>query len=63
MTFCDNSDFAPLVPLRDGKGAQMTEMEEVARGEDFLQAGVGEIWFGMPCWDYLAGGHDGELRN
>lgn len=41
MTFCDNSDFAPLVPLREGKGSQMTEMEEVARGEDFLQAGVG----------------------
>lgn len=38
MTFCDNSDFAPLVPLRDGD--KVTEMEEIARGEDFVQAGV-----------------------
>lgn len=41
MTFCDNSDFAPLVPLRDGN--KVTEMEEVARGEDFVQAGEMEM--------------------
>jgi hypothetical protein len=38
MTFCDDSDFAPLVPMRDGN--HVTEMEEIARGEEFIQAGV-----------------------
>jgi hypothetical protein len=39
MTFCDNSDFAPLISIREGN--QIAEMEEIARGEEFLQAGVG----------------------
>ena len=38
MTFFDDSDFAPLVPMRDGN--HVTEMEEIARGEEFIQAGV-----------------------
>jgi hypothetical protein len=38
MTFCDNSDFAPIIPMSQGN--QVVEMEEIARGEDFLQAGV-----------------------
>lgn len=47
MTFHDNSDFAPMVTLREeaegkkakGKGREV-EMEEVARGEEFIAAGV-----------------------
>lgn len=39
MTFNDNSDFATI-----GKDkGQEVEMEEVARGEDFVQAGEMEI--------------------
>lgn len=38
MTFFDDSDFAPIIPMRDG--SQVTEMEEIARGEEFIQAGV-----------------------
>lgn len=41
LTFHDNSDFAPLVPIREG--ARITELEEVARGEDFVQAGEIEV--------------------
>ena len=41
LTFHDNSDFAPLVPIREG--ARITELEEVARGEDFVQAGVSPL--------------------
>ncbi|RXK35601.1 hypothetical protein M231_07131 [Tremella mesenterica] len=42
-TFHDNSDFAPLVPYREG--ARITELEEVSRGEDFIQAGEIEAGF------------------
>jgi hypothetical protein len=38
MTFFDDSDFAPIIPMRDG--SQVTEMEEISRGEEFIQAGV-----------------------
>ena len=38
MTFNDNSDFAPLVS--SGQEAKITEIEDVERGEDFIQAGV-----------------------
>jgi hypothetical protein len=53
MTFCDNSDFAPLVPLRDGD--KFTEMEEIARGEDFIQAGVRPVFLlnGITVDQYL----------
>jgi hypothetical protein len=37
MIYADNSDFAPLVTVKNG-GA--VEMEEVARGEEFVEAGV-----------------------
>jgi len=39
MTFHDNSDFAPMVRMAEGKGKDV-EMEEVSRGEEFVQAGV-----------------------
>lgn len=39
LTFNDNSDFAPLVSPRDE--AKIVEIEDVERGEDFIQAGVG----------------------
>ena len=38
MTFHDNSDFAPMV--RVGETGKEVEMEEVSRGEEFIQAGV-----------------------
>jgi len=38
MTFNDNSDFAPLVSARDVQ--KIVEIEDVERGEDFVQAGV-----------------------
>lgn len=38
MTFHDNSDFAPM--LRMGDTGKEVEMEEVSRGEEFVQAGV-----------------------
>ncbi|EIW67020.1 hypothetical protein TREMEDRAFT_69944 [Tremella mesenterica DSM 1558] len=47
-TFHDNSDFAPLVPYREG--ARITELEEVSRGEDFIQAG--EIEAGVEKIDF-----------
>lgn len=41
MTFNDNSDFAPLVSARDQ--AKIVEIEDVERGEDFIQAGVSHL--------------------
>ena len=38
MTFNDNSDFASLVKPADQ--AKIVEIEDVERGEDFIQAGV-----------------------
>jgi len=38
MTFHDDSDFAPMV--RIGESGKEVEMEEVSRGEEFIQAGV-----------------------
>ena len=38
MTFHDNSDFAPLVKYSESP--KIVEIEDVARGEDFVQAGV-----------------------
>jgi hypothetical protein len=35
MTFHDNSDFAPMA-----KGEGSVEVEDVGRGEEFIQAGV-----------------------
>jgi hypothetical protein len=51
MTFNDSSDFAPMVTFKEeqeakkgkGKGREGVEMEEVARGEEFIVAGVS--WF------------------
>jgi hypothetical protein len=48
MTFHDNSDFAPMVTIREqeeakkrkGQGRETVGMEEVARGEEFISAGV-----------------------
>lgn len=44
MTFNDNSDFAPMVTIaseRGGKGkGRGAEIEEVARGEEFVLAQV-----------------------
>ena len=39
MTFNDNSDFAPMVSYRESP--KIVEIEDVERGEDFIQAGVG----------------------
>jgi len=41
MTFNDNSDFAPLVSARDVQ--KIVEIEDVERGEDFVQAGVSSL--------------------
>ena len=41
MTFFDNSDFAPLVSR--GDEGKIVEIEDVERGEDFVQAGVGGL--------------------
>ena len=38
MVFADNSDFAPMVKYSES--AKIVEIEDVARGEDFIQAGV-----------------------
>jgi hypothetical protein len=52
MTFHDGSDFAPMVTLKQeeeekkggkGKGREAVGLEEVARGEDFIMAGVGSF--------------------
>lgn len=43
MTFNDNSDFAPLVSMRDEQ--KIVEIEDVERGEDFVQAGVSCVSF------------------
>lgn len=50
MTFHDNSDFAPMMTMREveeekkgkGKGRAEVGMEEVARGEEFIAAGVSQ---------------------
>ncbi|KAK4687984.1 hypothetical protein P7C73_g2127, partial [Tremellales sp. Uapishka_1] len=41
MTFHDNSDFAPMVSF--SSGSQAAEVEDVSRGEDFVQAGEIEM--------------------
>jgi hypothetical protein len=38
MTFNDNSDFASIVSAKEQ--AKITEIEDVERGEEFIQAGV-----------------------
>ena len=47
MTFNDNSDFAPLVS--SGQEAKITEIEDVERGEDFIQAGVSATASAAAC--------------
>ncbi|ORX39074.1 hypothetical protein BD324DRAFT_649166 [Kockovaella imperatae] len=41
MIFADNSDFAP--PVRFSESPKIVEIEDVARGEDFIQAGEIEV--------------------
>jgi hypothetical protein len=50
MTFHDSSDFAPMVPLSKGDGGswgQEAVVEDVARGEEFVQAGVSVAWLAI----------------
>jgi hypothetical protein len=55
MIYADNSDFAPLVTVKNG-GA--VEMEEVARGEEFVEAGVS----GLCIWVRVKAGSRGRGR-
>lgn len=51
MTFNDNSDFAPLVSARDQ--AKIVEIEDVERGEEFIQAGVSAVTSRVPDGMFL----------